>query len=88
MIYAMTIICGLSGAPCIAMQDNRGPYESRAGCKARHDELRPYVRDVLVARFTGRIGQPARVVELCDTLERIRRALPGAYGGAGQEVPV
>lgn len=88
MIYALVIVCGLSGAPCTTIEDRAGPYGTREERHARHETIRPYVREIIAPTFANSIGQPARVVEVCDTLERIRQHLPGAFAGERAEVAI
>ena len=71
MIYAAVIACGLHG--CIAITDQRGPYRTEAACRERHDEMRPAI---LIAAHS--LGAPV-VLELCGTLDDIRRHIPHAF---------
>ena len=84
MIYAMTIICGLSGAPCIAATVADSPFQTVEACEAAHRDRRPLIA-TQAAQIAAAWGQRVRVIEACDTLERIRRVVPDAFPGQSPE---
>jgi len=80
MIYALTIICTVSGSQCLTGEDDLGPYANREACLARHEATRPIMSD-LAALQALRWGEPVRIFAVCDTLERIRQVVPDAFDG-------
>jgi hypothetical protein len=84
-IYAITVFCAASGAPCIAAEDRNGPYAERAECVAFHDERRPMVRAIIAPQLSAMWQERIRIHEVCDTLDRIRSVVPEAFAGVEVE---
>lgn len=86
MIYALVLICATQADMCVIAEDSYGPYETVEDFRARHVENRDQIRNVILPLYTQAWRQSVRVLEVCDTLERIRQHLPDAFDGAEPEV--
>lgn len=82
MIYALTVICTVSGSACVLGEDRFGPYATRDACMARHEATRPIMEQVAMLR-AARWGEPVRMFAVCDTLDRIRAVFPDAFDDQG-----
>lgn len=82
-LYAIIIACGIPAGNCVAAPDPRSPYATREECHERVQDMRILAPSLARAAGPG----PHRVILACDTLDAIRRVIPGAFEGEEEDMP-